>query len=397
MGKETLSAKWYLLFRCGPLRSQGIGFINLNDIDGSLSAGTATAGMPPSSVGVANTAVLGPNAMQALPTPACFAESAWNGFICPRIRQRSFILASLGEFFFAAAQWIPCSDYIPPPISTDNIACQADYGGLQVTRVEDPHWAGIRIAENATWRTSTTFGTTFDSCADATPAGWYAGTLTAGSLTQLAWPATQPSQMRFSVNMPDPAEGAVLRLFVEQAYAWSVFVNGVQQTEMVPDNATDVPLPTDPAGTYLFDPQRRTLWWTARGGEAARNIVLVQVSIFDMPRRRGWGELGPIVCVVVVLHLSPIAVLQTAAIQLNLHLAVSAEAFDGPSLIYSLACAYAFRSQVRFACSAHTCTAPPRSPPRHQPGAHPRCSSKPRLCRRYGERIACICLLNPIP
>lgn len=121
--------------------------------------------------------------------------------------------------------WVRCSDVIrsaltkhASPISccpADNIACHVYYGGLEVTRVEDPRWQGIRIADNSTWRTSTTFGTTYDSCADATPSSYYAGTLTVGSVTQLAWPVTQPSQLSFAVNMPDPSEGAVMRLFVQ--------------------------------------------------------------------------------------------------------------------------------------------------------------------------------------
>ena len=58
-----------------------------------------------------------------------------------------------------------------------------------------------------------------------------------------------------------------------------MFVNGVAKTMKVAANASDVPLPTDPAGTFLFNPQLRTLWWTVRGGQAVRDIVLVQVRL----------------------------------------------------------------------------------------------------------------------
>lgn len=96
----------------------------------------------------------------------------------------------------------------------DNAAGYANYGGLEITRIEDPNFAGININVNSTWRTSRAFGSTYDPCPDVAPAGWYAGTLTSGSVTQLYWPATQPRQLRFNVNMPDATEGAVVRLFV---------------------------------------------------------------------------------------------------------------------------------------------------------------------------------------
>ena len=188
--------------------------------------------------------------------------------------------------------------------TSDSLAGRENYGGLEITKIQDPSWPGIRISDNSTWRTATAFGTTFDPCPFVFPGGMYAGTITAGSVTQLFWPATLPSQFRFNVNMPNPAEGAVMRLFVQvssrgggenqagrvranncwgccaflqQAYTWTVRVNGVAQTMKVAANSSDVPLPTDPAGTFLFDPQLRTLWWTVRGGKAARDIVFVRV------------------------------------------------------------------------------------------------------------------------
>ena len=85
----------------------------------------------------------------------------------------------------------PRSSSAPP--RADNNAGHVNLGGLQITRVEDPNWAGIYIADNSTWRTSTAFGSTFDPCPDIMPAGFYAGTLTAGSTTQLFWPATNPA------------------------------------------------------------------------------------------------------------------------------------------------------------------------------------------------------------
>lgn len=172
--------------------------------------------------------------------------------------------------------------------------------------MQDPKWLGIYLADNSTWRTSMAFGATMDECPLIDPAGGYWGTLTSGSTTQLFWPATNPAQFKFAVNMPDPAEGAVVRFFIQRAYTWSVYVNGVALTMKSAANASDLPLPTDPAGTYVFNPQLRTLWFTVRGGEAVRDILLVQ----------------------------------NAAIQLNLHLAVSAEAFNGVNLINDLSSAW---------------------------------------------------------
>ena len=100
-------------------------------------------------------------------------------------------------------------------ILAGNDAGHQNLGGLQITRIEDPKWNGIYISDNSTWRTSVAYGSIFDPCPLVTPKGWYAGTLTSGSMTELFWPATQPTQMRFNVNMPDPAEGAVLRLLVQ--------------------------------------------------------------------------------------------------------------------------------------------------------------------------------------
>jgi len=196
--------------------SQSISFINLNDVDGTLSAGTVAPGLPPSSAGQPNTAVLGPNAMAALPSPACYAVPAWNGFICPGVLQRSFALLSLGACRRRALgrRMYVLRNFLFLP-SSDSLAGRENYGGLEITRIQDPSWSGIRISDNSTWRTSIAFGTTYDPCPFVFPGGMYAGTITAGSVTQLFWPATQPSQFRFNVNMPDPAEGAVMRLFVQ--------------------------------------------------------------------------------------------------------------------------------------------------------------------------------------
>ena len=99
-------------------------------------------------------------------------------------------------------------------------------GGLQITRIEDPNWSGIYIADNSTWRTSMAFGSTFDPCPDIMPAGFYAGTLTVGSTTQLFWPATNPAQFRFAVNMPDPKKSAVVRLVVQVRVSMQRWLEG---------------------------------------------------------------------------------------------------------------------------------------------------------------------------
>ena len=130
---------------------------------------------------------------------------------------------------------------------------------------------------------------------------------------------------------------------MQRAFTWTVYVNGVAQTMKVAANASDLPLPTDPAGTFLFNPQLRTLWFTVRGGEAVRDILLVQ----------------------------------NAAIQLNLHLAVSAEAFNGANLINDLSSAWMLG---RGFCSyPPDLPLPPRSPPWHQPLTHPHRPGQPRL------------------
>ena len=40
--------------------------------------------------------MLGPNAMQALPSPACAAKPEWSGFVCPGVKQRSFGIMDTG-------------------------------------------------------------------------------------------------------------------------------------------------------------------------------------------------------------------------------------------------------------------------------------------------------------
>ena len=75
-----------IVYRSAPLRScsQSLDFLNIADVDGSAS------GLGP------NTAILGPNAMQALPTPVCSSVNAWNGIVCPGIKQRSFAVLGTG-------------------------------------------------------------------------------------------------------------------------------------------------------------------------------------------------------------------------------------------------------------------------------------------------------------
>ena len=50
--------------------------------------------------------------------------------------------------------------------------------------------------------------------------------LTAGTMTKLFWPSTQHSQMHFAVNMPDPEEGAVVRLVVQVRVSMQRWLEG---------------------------------------------------------------------------------------------------------------------------------------------------------------------------
>ena len=76
---------------------------------------------------------------------------------------------------------------------------------------------------------------------------------------------------------------------------------------------------------------------------------------------------------------------QTAAIQLNLRLAVSAESFFGPNLVNDLSSKLGCALK-RGKRAAHSCQRVLRSPPSHSPIPHPHRSSSCRVRRRHGER-----------
>ena len=66
-----------------------------------------------------------------------------------------------------------------------------------------------------------------------------------------------------------------------------MYVNGAPLTMKLAANASDLPRTSDPAGTFLFNPQLRTLWFTVRGGEASRDLLLVQVRALPLDNGEG--------------------------------------------------------------------------------------------------------------
>lgn len=236
-------------------------YINIQDTDGTFAqTGTSTS-------------ILADNPMIAYPSPTCSIESAWPGIICPNIRMVS-----------AVAQGIT--------LDSGHI----NLGSLRVTRWIDPN-------DNNTWLTSLGYGPHSDDCAKRFYFQFYPHILENNRTNELMWLATEPEDLSYYFLSSDPNDGAVISMFVQRAYAWQLFVDGVEVKTMQPTTRTQRPLPTDPAGTFLFDPQGRRLWFTVRGGKPNRQYLLIR----------------------------------TAAVQLNLNLAVSAEQFFGADLVSNLA------------------------------------------------------------
>lgn len=149
-------------------------------------------------------------------------------------------------------------------------------------------------------RNSSTIGPLDDSCPMRFFFGQFPFSLEVNKTSQVRFAGTLPANFRSHFHSTDPSEGVVVALFIERPNALDLFVNGRRITM---NNDTRMPTVSDPAGTYLFNPQRRTLWFVMRGGDPG--------TTYDIVR--------------------------TPAVQLNMTLAVSPEEFYGPNLIANMA------------------------------------------------------------
>jgi hypothetical protein len=241
----------------------GTNFQHFRDLDGTLS-----------SYGVPGSTVMAYNPMLGYSSSVCSARAAWTGMECS----------------------VPYRTAVAQPLVANS---QINFGLLQVSRVVDP-------MDNSTWRVSAAHGPMKEVCRDNDYWPNYQHMITPNATTALYFPGAEPSQMRYMFLSPDATEGAVIRLFLQRPFVWEMRVDGVQvqmiQTGMA-NQSVRYPLPTDPPGTYLFDPQSRQLYFTVRGGKTERTYDL----------------------------------LRTAAIQLTMRLAISAQQFFGPDLVTNLA------------------------------------------------------------
>jgi hypothetical protein len=213
---------------CGSLN-----FINIQDQDGSLT-------------GVARTSVLGPNPAVTYSTPTCIYRDEWPGFECPGISYRSAVLQS-----------------------TEREVANLRLGAMQITR-------RVNEQDNSTWRTSMSLGPIDDMCAKRFYFAHYPHMIEPGMQNDVFFPSTEPGRMRFYFLSDDPAESAVISLWVQRAYAWTIFMDGVELKPMDPAYKTDRPTLQNATGTYLFDPHARRLWFTVRGGRMDRVYDLVR-------------------------------------------------------------------------------------------------------------------------
>ena len=249
------------------------------DLDGSLTGAGAGA------------TLLGPNPLLALPAPACEEVAAWPGFVCrPTVK-------------FAAASLT----------SVDRDPGALNLGALQVTRLApgEDTWDGINSTRSH--RTTLTRGSLKETCSMAGYWPQYPHIIApnTGGVQHLYLPATEPGAFQYQLFSPDAAHAAVIGVSLQRSYAWEMWVQdcaacapvGVPMLTPANRSSRGVPAETDAPGTWLFDPARRTLWFTVRGGAPTRTYRLVR----------------------------------TPAIQLTMHLAISVETFFADDLVRNLA------------------------------------------------------------
>jgi hypothetical protein len=133
---------------------------------------------------------------------------------------------------------------------------------------------------------------------------------------------------------------------LQRPYSWSVKVNGVAVPMKIAANASDLPTIYDPVGTNLFNPQVRrgrieSSLQPARTAATPPPLPL-PLPLSPLQLRTLWvtlrGSATPL----------DIVLTRTAAIQLNLHLAVSAESFFGADLVNDLSILLGIsRSRIR--------------------------------------------------
>lgn len=251
-------------------------FLHFRDEDGSLLGSGAGA------------TLLGPNPQLARSSPTCLEKAAWPGIVCaPSLAYRSASISSV-----------------------ERDAGHLNLGALQITRLD----AGVTdFDDNATWgpRTTLSRGSLKESCSMADFWPQYPHMITPGSTTHLYWPATEPGGIQYQLFSRDASDALVVALAIQRPYVWEMYVQdcaacpSVQVPMMEPANRSDTTIPalTDAPGTWLFNPQKRRIWFTVRGGAPTRTYRLVR----------------------------------TPAIQVTMHLAISVETFFGPDLVSNLA------------------------------------------------------------
>jgi hypothetical protein len=179
--------------------------------------------------GAKGAVVVGDNPTLLQTGDGCTLMANWTGYSCPPTqRLRSALLRSMD-----------------PDANTRRL------GGLQITRE-------VAGTPNSTWRTAVGEGPVIDTCADRGYLGYYPHLIAANATTDLYMPNTEPSHMRYNWYSSDPTEGAVVSYAIQRPYAWTMFVDGSEVNMMVVNTTgPQLPRPTDPAGTFLFNPQAR--------------------------------------------------------------------------------------------------------------------------------------------
>jgi hypothetical protein len=173
-----------------------------------------------------NNPTLMPDALTGQPD-LCTLYTGWTGYACPAaLPLREALLQNM-----------------------DRDTGFRKLGTLQVTR-------RIPGVDNSTWKTSNTIGPIDDECAERMYFGYYRHMVVANSSSDLYMPATEPSHIRYNWYSSNPSEGAVVSYFIQRPYAWTMFVDGAEVQMMIVNNTgPQLPAPTDPPGTFLFNPQ----------------------------------------------------------------------------------------------------------------------------------------------
>jgi hypothetical protein len=260
-------------FRTGALTDEkcqdGVGCDSMNNIYLRDEDGSVT--------GHAGGSIIGPNPALVYPEPGCLARADWNGFECnspnvPALRYGHYEGVNQGR---------------------------VNMGGVQFTRRVDPN-------DNSTWRTSASFGSIMDLCAERGPQPFRPHIVALATTTAIYQASTEPDTIRYRFFSRDTNEAAIITFAISRPYTRELWYNGAAVAMIdAPTNAVVLPTLSDPAGTWIFSPQARRAWFTARGhsqGAAALYDLVVKPTV-----------------------------------QLNLHLAVSVEDFFGADLITNLA------------------------------------------------------------